>query len=108
MVLAWLRLWDQLGARRVDHFVSISRTVQARVRKIYGRESEVLYPPVNARSIPLGRDRDDFFLMISRLVPYKRIDVAIEAFNELKRPLWIVGAGRDEARLRALEAERRR
>lgn len=102
MVLAWLRRWDRHSAQRVNHFVSISKTVQTRVRTIYERNSEVLYPPVKARSIPLGRDQDDLFLIISRLVPYKRIDVAIEAFNELNRPLWIVGTGRDEARLQAL------
>jgi glycosyltransferase involved in cell wall biosynthesis len=101
-VLAWLRQRDQQSARRVNHFISISKTVQARVRNIYERDSEVLYPPVKARSIPLGGNQDDFFLIISRLVPYKRIDVAIEAFNELNKPLWIVGTGRDESRLHSL------
>lgn len=103
-VLRLLRRWDWQAAQRVDHFVAISSTVQKRIETIYGRESVVIHPPVDtsyfapAPTIPVG----DYYLIVSRLIPYKRIDLAVKAFNRLpNEKLLIVGDGRDRASLEA-------
>lgn len=103
-LLALLRRWDYAAAQRVDEFLAISSTVQERIRTIYGRESAIIYPPVDtdyftpdAAAIP-----GDHFLVVSRLIPYKRIDLAVEAFRRLpERTLVVVGGGRDFEMLRA-------
>ena len=100
--LGALQRWERAAAGRVDTFVSISREVQARVRRIYGRESTILYPPVDTGRFAPADGHDDYFLIVSRLVPYKRIDLAVQAFTQLGLPLWIAGSGRDLARLRTL------
>ncbi len=96
-----LRLWDRLAADRVDHFVAISRAVQRRILKFYQREADIIHPPIDAHRFPLAQEPGDFFLIASRLVPYKRIDLAVEAFNRLGLPLWIIGDGRDRRALQA-------
>jgi glycosyltransferase involved in cell wall biosynthesis len=102
-LLAWLRVWDRLAADRVGHFVAISRAVQARIRTYYGRESDVVYPPVDvARFTPSYRQPGDYYLAGGRLIPYKRVDLAVEAFSRLGRPLLVYGDGRDR---KALEAQ---
>lgn len=99
-----LRLWDRLAADRVDQFVAISRVVQQRIRKFYHREAEVIYPPIDGKRFSLSQKQGDYYLIISRLVPYKRIDLAVEAFNQLGLPLWIIGDGRDRRVLEAMAA----
>ncbi len=102
-ILHYLRLWDQVSARRVDRFLCNSRLVARRIRKLYGREATVLPPPVDVeRFRPQPRATREAFLVVGRLVPYRRLDVVVEAFNRLKLPLWIVGEGRDRPRLEAL------
>ncbi|MGQ9586619.1 MAG: glycosyltransferase, partial [Anaerolineae bacterium] len=101
-VLNYLRTWDRLAADRVDHFVAISREVQRRIAKFYRRESTIIYPPVDTDRIQPAGGRGDYFLIVSRLVPYKRIDLAVRAFSELGLPLKIAGEGRDRKRLEAL------
>jgi glycosyltransferase involved in cell wall biosynthesis len=103
-LLALLRRWDYAAAQQVDHFIAISRTVQERIRRIYGRESVVIHPPVDTSyftpdpALPVG----DYYLIVSRLIPYKRIDLAVKAFRQLPHEnLVIVGDGRD---LHALQA----
>jgi glycosyltransferase involved in cell wall biosynthesis len=93
---------DRAGARRVDRFIAISRCVAARIRSVYEREAIVLPPPIDCDGFASGGTAGDFFLVLSRLVPYKRIDVAIEAFNRNGLPLLVVGDGRDRARLESL------
>ncbi|MHB0856497.1 MAG: glycosyltransferase [Anaerolineae bacterium] len=100
--LKGLRQWDRSAADRVDSFVSISRTVQRRIAKHYQRESEIIYPPVRMAPALASEPPEDYFLIVSRLVPYKRIDLAVQAFNDLKLPLRIVGDGRDRAALQAI------
>ncbi len=100
--LQGLRQWDQLAAGRVDEFVSISRTVQTRIRKFYGRESRIVYPPVNTQDALTLDQPEDYFLVVSRLVPYKRIDLAVRAFSQLGLPLRVIGDGRDRAALMAM------
>jgi glycosyltransferase involved in cell wall biosynthesis len=101
-VLNYLRLWDRLAADRVDHFIAISREVQRRIRKYYHRQSAIIYPPVDTGRLHPADGYGDYFLVVSRLIPYKRIDLAVRAFNELDLPLKIVGEGRDRAALQAL------
>lgn len=101
VAMHYLRLWDVISARRVDRFVAISRAVAARIRKYYRREAEIIYPPVAVERFLPRRAPDDFFLIVARLVPYKRVDLAVEAFRRLGWPLKIVGDGRDRAALQA-------
>jgi len=100
--LSYLRLWDRAAADRVDHFAAISRTVQRRIAKYYRRDSVVIHPPVDTTRFAPSDSHDDYFLIVSRLIPYKRIDLAVRAFNELGLPLVIVGDGRDRDSLQAL------
>ena len=101
-VMALLRQWDYDAAQRVHHFIAISTEIQMRIRQWYGRESVVIPPPVDTSSFQPAPEHEDYFLILSRLIPYKRIDLAITAFNELGLPLVIAGDGRDRARLQAL------
>ncbi len=103
-VLAWLRAWDRLAADRVDYFVAISREVQARIRKYYRRESTIIYPPVDTARFAACTvsQPEDYYLIVSRLIPNKSIDLAVRAFSRLGRPLLVGGTGRDRARLEAL------
>jgi glycosyltransferase involved in cell wall biosynthesis len=104
-LIARLRRWDHRAAQRVDHFIAISREVQRRIRRYYGRDSAIIHPPVNTAAFHPTPDHDDYYLIVSRLVPYRRIDLAVEAFNRLGRPLLIAGAGRDRARLEAMAGD---
>lgn len=97
-----LRMWDRLAADRVDHFAAISEAVRRRIAAYYRRESTVIHPPVRTDHLSPSAEHDEYFLIVSRLVPYKRIDLAVEAFNELGLPLVIIGEGRDRQRLEAM------
>jgi len=100
--LTYLRQWDRLAADRVDHFIAISQEIQRRIAKVYRRESTIIYPPVDInRFEPVNRP-DDYYLFLGRLVPYRRLDLLVEAFNRLQRPLLIAGDGRDRPKLEAL------
>jgi glycosyltransferase involved in cell wall biosynthesis len=101
-VLHKIRMWDQLTARRVDHFIADSKSISNRIAKYYGRDSQVIYPPVSYDKFQQSEDNEDFFLIVSRMIPYKRIDIAIEAFNKLQKPLVIIGDGYDRKRLESL------
>ena len=101
-LVAWLRRWDYAAAQRVSHFIAISGEIQGRIRTYYNRDAIVIHPPVDLHRYQPAASRDDFYLIVSRLIPYKRIDLAIEAFNRLGRPLWIAGDGRDAGRLRSI------
>jgi glycosyltransferase involved in cell wall biosynthesis len=102
-LLAWLREWDRRTADGVTHFLAISATVQRRIAECYGRTSTVIYPPVDTDFYhPAALPREDFYLAVSAFAPYKRLDLAIEACNALRRPLLVIGTGQDEMRLRAL------
>ncbi len=107
-----LRRWDMTSAKRVDVFIANSTTTQERIGRIYGRESIVIAPPVDERffeaisneyqSQSLTANRSSYFLAVSRLVPYKRIDLLIEVANRLQLPLKIAGRGQDAERLKKL------
>lgn len=100
----YLRMWDRLAADRVDYFIAISEAVRRRIKSYYGRESTIIYPPVDtARFEPVSCNQvEDYYLFVGRLVPYRRLDLLIEAFNKLKKPLIIAGTGRDRPRLETL------
>jgi len=98
-LIALLRRWDYAAAQRVDHFIAISSAVQARIRRHYGRQSTIIFPPVETSRFQPSRSRDDYYLVVSRLIPYRRIDLAVQAFNQLGLPLVIAGDGRDRPRL---------
>lgn len=101
-LISYLRLWDVQAADRPDVFWSISDFVSARIRKYYGRPAQVIYPPVSAGSFRVSDVPSDYFLMVGRLVSYKKFDLAIEAFNILGLPLKIAGTGPEFGRLRRL------
>jgi len=98
----WLRRADLAAAARVDEFITNSATVAERVSRTYARTATVIYSPVDCAWVqPSGLPSEDYYLVVSRLVRYKRVDLAIDACNLLKRRLLIVGAGPEAARLRA-------
>ena len=97
-----LRQWDQLSAQRVDHLIANSRFTARRIRKFWGRDAEVIHPPVDVARFRWQSSRDDTFLCVCRLVPYKRVDLVVEAFNRLGLPLLVVGDGPERSRLEAL------
>ncbi|MDP2637883.1 MAG: glycosyltransferase, partial [Candidatus Levybacteria bacterium] len=116
-VVWYLRFWDKIAVNRPDKFIAISEEVQSRISKYYDRESSVVCPPVDGikyevLNIKEKRSLDEnakysilntpYFLIVSRLVPYKKIDLAIEAFNKLKLPLKIVGIGSEMEKLKAM------
>lgn len=92
-LLTYLRIWDYNAAQRPDYFLANSKNVARKIKKYYHRDSEVIYPPVETEKFYISKEIEDYFLIVSRLRPYKKIDLAIRAFNELKLPLKIIGAG---------------
>jgi glycosyltransferase involved in cell wall biosynthesis len=102
-VAARLRRWDRASSARVDRFAAISRHVAARIERYYGRTAEVIYPPVDVQRFEVAAGDDDgFYLIVSALAPYKRLDLAIQAAGRLGRRLLVVGWGPEERRLRSL------
>lgn len=97
-----IRLWDRISAERVDRFISNSRFVANRIQKYYRKSSTVIHPPVNVSQFYLSDTKGDYFLMVGRLIAYKRHDIAIQAFNELKLPLKIIGRGPELERLKKI------
>ena len=91
---------DLRGAARVDHWIANSDVVRARIKRYYGRDSEVIHPPVDVDTFTPAAERGDFWVIVSRLSAYKRVDVAVKAFNEVGMRLIVVGDGRER---RALE-----
>ncbi len=110
-VINRLRQWDYraaqptppVGGQGVDHFIAISKDIQQRIKTYYNRESVIIYPPVNTdRFQPVENPAGDYYLVVSRLIPYKRIDLAVQAFSRLNKRLIVVGDGRDREQLEAL------
>lgn len=105
--LVWyLKKWDKIAAQRPDTYISISKTVKSRVKRIYNKKSALIYPPVYFSKRPKKTlKRKDYFLIVSRLVSYKKIDLAIRAANNLNVPLKIVGEGRETDYLKSIAKE---
>ncbi|MDB9525800.1 glycosyltransferase family 4 protein [Oscillatoria sp. CS-180] len=102
IILHYLRLWDVSTANRVDYFVANSHFIARRIEKTYRRQAKVIYPPVAVHQFRADRPREDFYLTVSRFVPYKRVDLTIAAFNQLGLPLVVIGDGADRARLESI------
>lgn len=102
LALHYLRLWDRLAADRVDHFIAISQNIAVKIRKYYRRESTVIYPPVSVERYPVMESPRTYFLVVSRLVPYKKVELAVEAFTRLGLPLKVAGDGPERERLEAM------
>lgn len=102
LILHYMRIWDVRTSHGVDRFVAISHFISRRVRKAYGRSSMVVYPPVDIERFPLRTDKEDFYLTASRMVPYKRIPLLVEAFSRMPdRRLVVIGDGPDMDLVRA-------
>ncbi|MFH2105211.1 MAG: glycosyltransferase [Parcubacteria group bacterium] len=102
IILNRIRVWDRQAAERVDKFVTNSKNVTDRINKYYFRDSDVIYPPVEVKSFGKPAKVQDYYLIVSRLRPYKRVDLAIEAFNALEFPLKVVGTGEEYKKLKKL------
>jgi glycosyltransferase involved in cell wall biosynthesis len=102
VILHYLRLWDVATANRVDHFLANSHYVARRIWKTYRREATVIYPPVATDRFHPHQQRDDFYLILSRFVPYKRVDLVVAAFAQLGLPLVVIGDGPDRDRIHSL------
>jgi glycosyltransferase involved in cell wall biosynthesis len=92
-IFHYIRLWDSSSALRVNEFVANSHYIAHRIQKCYNRPATVIYPPVDVDQFFVGDKKGNYFITMSRLVPYKRIDLIVHAFNELKLPLVVVGDG---------------
>jgi len=104
LTLHQLRQWDVAAANRVDLFLANSDNAARRIWRAYRRPSRVLYPPVDVAAFDPCQPREDYYLAFSRLVPYKRIDLAVRALTELRRPLVVIGDGPEWTRLERLAA----
>ncbi len=103
ILMHYVRMWDKSAASRVDYFIANSKATAARVNKFYGRDAEVVYPPVMLDNPgELSQDNKGYFLIVSQLTPYKRIDLAVNAFNKLGIPLIIIGEGPEKKRLKKM------
>lgn len=98
-LLAYLRWWDRRVTEHVDVLLANSENVRRRIRRCYGREAEVVYPPVRVSAFRPRAEREDFYLTVSRLAPYKRIDLIVDAFSQLGYPLVVIGEGQDRLKI---------
>ena len=106
-LLLWgLRKWDLRASRQPNYYIANSRLVADRIKKIYGREAFVIPPPIDVNRFQMSVEIDDYYLVLSRLMPYKRIDLAVEACKRMNRRLVIIGDGPDRARLESLADDR--
>ncbi|MBU2727550.1 glycosyltransferase family 4 protein, partial [Acidithiobacillus ferridurans] len=102
LILHYIRLWDVRTANGVDAFIAISHYIARRIRKAYGRDSTIIYPPVDVADFPLRTDKEDFYVTASRMVPYKKLDLIVEAFNAMPdKRLVVIGDGPDFAKIKA-------
>ncbi len=99
-ILHKVRIWDRVAADRVDRFVANSEYVGKRIRKYYDRESDVIHPPVDLGRFNLGKGKREYYLAVGRLIPYKRFDLVVDAFNKLGKDLKIVGTGPEMRKLK--------
>ena len=96
-----IRIWDASTANRVDHYVANSRYIARRIKKTYGKPSDVIYPPVDVDKFTLREAKEEFYLTASRMVPYKKIDLIVEAFSQTDKKLLVIGDGPDMAKIKS-------
>lgn len=100
-ILHYIRIWDAVSANRVDHYVANSKHTAKRIRKIYNKEATVIYPPVDTDKFELHENKEDFYLTVSRMVPYKKVDLIVEAFSAMpEKKLIVIGDGPDYKKVR--------
>ena len=106
-LMLWpLKKWDLRASQQPNYYIANSRLVADRIKKIYGREAHVIPPPIDVNRFHMSNEIDDYYLVLSRLMPYKRIDLAIEACKRMNRRLIVIGDGPDRARLEKLGDDR--
>lgn len=96
-----IRLWDASTANRVDHYIANSHYIARRIKKAYGKSSDVIYPPVDIDKFALRESKSDFYLTASRMVPYKKIDLIVEAFSQTDKKLLVIGDGPDMGKIKS-------
>ena len=96
-----IRLWDVSTANRVDHYIANSHYIARRIKKAYGKSSDVIYPPVDIDKFALRESKSDFYLTASRMVPYKKIDLIVEAFSQTDKKLLVIGDGPDMGKIKS-------
>ena len=105
IALHYLRLWDLRTVPGVDHFVANSHFIGRRIKRVYGRSSTVIYPPIDIASFPLRREKTDVYVTASRMVPYKRMDLIVEAFSKVpEKRLTVIGDGPEMEKIKKLSA----
>ena len=103
IILHYIRMWDLRTVNNVDHFIAISHYIERRIKKYYRRESTVIYPPVDVDKFELCEEKEDYYLTASRMVPYKKIKLIVEAFNEMPdKKLVVIGDGPEFAKTKAI------
>lgn len=103
LILHYIRMWDTRTGNGVDSFLANSRFIARRIEKVYRRESTVIYPPVDTHTFSLCQEKDDYYLTASRLVPYKKIDLIVEAFSHLpQKKLIVIGDGPEHKKIQSL------
>ncbi len=102
LMLYKLREWDFYSSQRLDYIISNSNFTSKRIKKYWGLESEVIHPPVDIKRFKYEKSREDFYVSLNRLVPNKRVDLLIKAFNKLNLPLIIIGDGPERSKLRKI------
>src|SRR2546423_652791 len=106
-LMLWpLRKWDLRASQQPNYYIANSRLVAQRIKKIYGREAHVIPPPIEVNRFHMSNDIEDYYLVLSRLMPYKRIDLAIEACKRMNRRLIVIGDGPDRERLEKMGDDR--
>jgi glycosyltransferase involved in cell wall biosynthesis len=102
-ILHKIRIWDFTTANRVDHFIANSKYIAKRIKKIYNREAEVIYPPVDINKFSSIEKKDDFYLTVARFVPYKKIDLVVSAFSKMPdKKLIVIGDGPDTEKIKSI------
>lgn len=96
-----IRLWDMSTINRVDHYIANSHYIARRIKKVYGKESTVIYPPVDVEKFELCEKKEEFYMTASRMVPYKKIDLIVEAFSKTDKKLVVIGTGPDMEKIKA-------
>ncbi|WP_254311016.1 glycosyltransferase family 4 protein, partial [Rahnella aceris] len=97
-----IRIWDYRTANGVDHFIANSQFIARRIKKVYGRDADVIYPPVDVERFTLQENKEDFYFTASRMVPYKRIDLIVEAFSQMPdKKLVVIGDGSEMAKIKS-------
>lgn len=96
-----IRLWDASTAHRVDYYIAISHYIARRIEKTYGKKADVIYPPVDTSNFTIGDERENYYVTSSRMVPYKKIDLIVEAMSQTNHKLIVIGSGPDMEKIKA-------